>query len=351
MKNSKLNLSKLLVEFLKDKACSSLIYVLGCCVIILFYQISTKHKLEVAYPIALAVGIYLIYLVCSFILYAITVKKFSRMLYHRASIDEFYHERDKRIAQIMNQIHHDYTSQMMGMKEEKQSELNMISAWVHGMKTPVTVTDLILQRVRNHEMSLNDVVPELLDENKKILDLLDNILNMIRLQEFEKDYLPEAIDLGAELRSLINDNKSLFIQSRVFPKFEAPKDPIVILADTKWNRIMLQQIISNAVKYSRVDKENDEAKYVEFGYKCSTTSSGTRLDFTIQDHGIGIPECDRSRVFDLFFTGENGRKVEQSSGIGLYFAREICKMFGAQIFVDSNLGQGTTVTIRYLTKS
>lgn len=351
MKNHKLNMSKLLLEFLRDKVGTSIIYVLGCCAVILFYQISTKHALEIAYPIALMAGIYLIYLVCSFILYALTIKKFSRMLYHRANVDEFYHERDKRIAKIINQIHNDYTEQMMEMKEEKHTEQNMISAWVHGMKTPVTVTDLILQRVKSNEISINEVVSELQNENKKILDLLDNILNMIRLQEFEKDYLPQAIDLGAELLSLINTNKSLFIQSRVFPKFEPPKESIMILADTKWNRIMLQQIISNAVKYSRVDKENDEAKYVEFGYKSSTTESGTHLELTIKDHGIGIPECDISRVFDLFFTGENGRKIEQSSGIGLYFAKEICKMFGAQIFIDSNLGQGTTVTIRYLTKS
>lgn len=349
MKDGKLSIHKLLLQFLKDQLWHTLCYALGCSAIILFYQIMTEHTLEVQYPIGLAVGVYLFYLIGSFLLFTITTKRFLRMLHHSARCDEFYLERDKKIAEIINQIHHNYTMEMMNAKEDRQTELNMISAWVHSMKTPVTVTDLILQRVRNGECSLPEVATNLQTENNKILNLLDNILNMIRLQEFEKDYIPQVIDLNEQVQALINVNKSLFIQSRVFPKFESTKEPVMVLADTKWNRIMLQQIISNAVKYSKTDSE--DARYIKFALAVINSDHGKIAELQIKDHGIGIPDYDISRVFDLFFTGENGRKIEQSSGIGLYFAKEICRMFGAQIFIDSKLGEGTSVTIRYLAKS
>jgi signal transduction histidine kinase len=135
---------------------------------------------------------------------------------------------------------------------------------------------------------------------------------------------------------------------------------------------MLQQLISNAVKYSHVEndlQENDalmensiyvenspqegtklESKYVIFEISKQIVDGNGRVELKLKDQGIGIPAYDLPRVMDPFYTGDNGRKCYNSSGIGLYLCKEISKLLGATISIESNVGEGTTVTLSYLTK-
>lgn len=346
---------RLIWDFLKDESLHGLIYIIGCTCLILFYQIITNHALELVYPIALAGCIYLVYMGIAYFMYVRSYQKLFRMIKHSALVEDFHLQKDKRICEIINQIHQNYGNMLIEEKEKKRKEQNMISAWVHNMKTPVTVTELMLQRLKNGENEAVTIA-DLQGENKKIVAYLDNILNMLRLENFEKDYIPQEIDLVLEVKKVINQNKSLFIQNGVYPKLEVSKEQVNVLVDAKWNAVMLQQILSNAVKYSSVVLKHESEsvtkdnvmKYVTFRIREINSEKKKRVELSIQDEGIGIADYDLSKVFDLFFTGENGRKVEQSSGIGLYFAKEISRMFGAELGITSILGKGTTVTVSYL---
>ena len=155
----------------------------------------------------------------------------------------------------------------------------------------------------------------------------------------------------------------------------------MILSDRKWNRHMVEQILSNAVKYSYPGKEIEGSTQEEtqgeiqkgtrknieeeMGQKITDeiaeessnraknvyitiTSEKQKVILTIKDEGIGIPSYDMKRIFEPFFTGENGRKQKNASGIGLYFCKEISEMLGCMLQVDSEENKGTTVTITYL---
>jgi signal transduction histidine kinase len=167
---------------------------------------------------------------------------------------------------------------------------------------------------------------------------------MLRLADFAKDYVPEPIHLLEELKSIINKNKSLFIYNHVFPKIITDLTQADILSDRKWNELMINQLISNSVKYSKDGQE--EAKSIYFIIE----QKENHISLTIKDEGIGIPEHDLGKVCEPFFTGDNGRKGYQSSGIGLYFCKEVCKLLGHSLDITSEPGKGTSVKISYLAK-
>lgn len=181
-------------------------------------------------------------------------------------------------------------------------------------------------------------------ENDKLLSSLDMVLNIMRLQEFAKDYKPEEFDLAVELNQIINNNKRLFIYSNVFPKVinECGENmSMKVLSDRKWNRHMIEQLISNAVKYSKKDEAVTNLTF-------RLTREGKKMALYVEDEGIGIEETDLPRVFEPFFTGENGRNGRNSSGVGLYFCKEISEHIQCELSIESNISKGTKVKVLYL---
>src|SRR5690606_13448253 len=108
--------------------------------------------------------------------------------------------------------------------------------------------------------------------------------------------------------------------------------------DRKWMKFILGQLITNAVKYTF-----EENKKVYLSASCHKS----HIKLSIRDEGIGIPSTDLARVTKAFFTGENGRKTAESTGMGLYIAKEVCAKLGHELTLESAVGQGTTVSILF----
>ncbi len=253
-------------------------------------------------------------------------------------------EDEIRINRAFNQVHKQYLQDIKKMEVEGEENRRFLSAWIHSMKTPITVQDLIIQRLNREELDEKTAIQDIMVENTKLLSSLDMVLAMIRLQEFAKDYKPEEFDLENEINQIINDNKRLFIYSSVFPKVVNEcndSESTKVLSDRKWNRHMLEQIISNAVKYS---KEEGVVKNIVF----RLAKEGKKSVLYVEDEGIGIEETDLARVFEPFFTGENGRNGRNSSGIGLYFCKEISEHIQCELSIESKISKGTIVKVVYL---
>ena len=186
-----------------------------------------------------------------------------------------------------------------------------------------------------------DAIDALETELSRLDGGLNMLLDLQRIEELEKDYEPERINLTEEVRVAINNNRSLFINSGVFPLFES--ENVYVFTDKKWNQVLINQILSNAVKYSK----GEENKHVYFDIQqMNAQSDGQhKVILTIKDEGIGISEYDLPRVFQPFFTGENGRKGYNSSGIGLYLCKTICDRLGQEITIEND--NGCKVTIQY----
>lgn len=213
-------------------------------------------------------------------------------------------------------------------QEAHQRQLDFIHLWVHQMKTPVSAISLIAQEAGGPALESVD------EESAKLAEGLELVLNMARLQDFALDYLIEPVDLGALVRRVINQRKKQFIRTRIFPEVTGEA---VVRTDGKWLAFVLDQIMSNALKYGAQVERPDQRLHFTI----------TPQTLTIADQGPGIPAHDLPRVFDAFFTGENGRRFGGATGIGLYLVRQVTDQLGHRITIDSAPGHGTTVTLTF----
>lgn len=234
-------------------------------------------------------------------------------------------------------------------EEQARTErrVHFIVQWAHHMKTPVSVIDLELQRARKDPAAagLASYLDSIAEENERLRQALQGLLNAVRLDDFASDFKVEPIDLLQLTRQVVNDYRHAFIAHRVYPRIEEPaeglpRDRLVVDSDAKWLRLVLEQIISNAIKYSAA--AGREGKVVIRFYP-----EGDTTVLEVADNGIGIPPEDLGRIFEPFFTGTAGRKQAASTGLGLYLVREACARLGHTVSVRSEPGQGTQVRLGF----
>ncbi|HYF77280.1 MAG TPA: sensor histidine kinase [Symbiobacteriaceae bacterium] len=226
------------------------------------------------------------------------------------------------------------------LREEQdrgRRSVSLISQWAHHMKTPVAVIDLELQKAQTKDPALTSIA----EENQRLRHAIQMMLNAIRIEDFAADFRIEPVDMTALVRQVINDQKRAFILRRVYPRL-SPAPETTVQTDAKWLRFIIEQVVSNAIKYAAPQGDERDGQ-VAF----SIRQDGPDTLLEIADNGIGIPAEDLGRVFSPFFTGTNGRAFPQSTGMGLYLAKEGCRRLGHHITLASRPNEGTTVTFRF----
>lgn len=230
-------------------------------------------------------------------------------------------------------------AERLSYQEAHQRHLAFMNLWVHQMKTPVSAIHLIAQQAGHEDPTAALLSVE--EEAAKLAEGLDLVLNMARLQDFALDLHIERVDLLQAVRAVINSRKKQFIRLGIFPEVHAADDDWTILTDAKWHGVILDQILSNALKYGA--QAGRAGQRVTFRLERHDRT----VSLTIADQGPGIPPQDLDRVFDPFFTGENGRRYVDATGIGLYMVRQLSDRLGHDVRIASEAGAGTAVTVTY----
>lgn len=223
-----------------------------------------------------------------------------------------------------------YQEQIQMYKGKQEEHLTFIHQWVHQMKTPISVIYLILQE-KEGEPYLENIQQEM----ERISRGLNMAMNMTRFGSFEQDFTVETILLHSIVAEVVNEQKKYFIRKKVYPEVRIDLNMSVI-SDRKWLKFIVEQLLVNAIKYT----EGENKKVIISAYE---SIKGKVLE--VKDQGVGIPKNDIRRVFDPFYTGENGRKFGESTGMGLYLVNEICKKLEHEIEIESRQGEGTTIRI------
>ncbi|GLC89857.1 sensor histidine kinase [Lysinibacillus piscis] len=231
----------------------------------------------------------------------------------------------------MHELYRLYQHELHALYASQKRHEQFMNQWVHQMKTPLAVMEMLLQDERPLDKKN---VQEEMDRLRRGLDM---VLVNARLDNFEEDMQVEQVSLKAIVTATVNENKRLFITKRVFPEIHIDED-IIVASDSKWLRFIISQFITNAVKYTF-----EANKKIVISAIQSTDS----VQLAVCDEGIGIPISDLSRVTKAFFTGENGRKTGESTGMGLYLAKEICEKLGHTLAITSEVGKGTVVTVTF----
>lgn len=233
--------------------------------------------------------------------------------------------------QYMHELYNVYQMEVQALYEKQSRQEKFLNQWIHQMKTPISVLELLLQ---NEGPLDKKNVQEEVDRLRRGLEM---VLVNARLERFEEDMQIERINLKAIVTETINELKRLFITNKVFPVIHIDED-ISVASDSKWLKFAVSQFITNAVKYTFEPNK----KII-----ISTEETDGTILLHIQDEGIGIPKSDLSRVTKAFFTGENGRKTGESTGMGLYLANEICMKLGHKLTINSEVNSGTTITLTF----
>jgi len=240
------------------------------------------------------------------------------------------------------------SGELAAERERGQRHVRLVTQWAHLMKTPVSVIDLLLQQApaEGWPREARELVCSVAEENRRLEHSLQMLLNTVRLEDFAQDFRAQQVDLDRFVREVVNAHKREFIARRVYPRVEAQADeegPWLVETDAKWLRFVLEQVLSNALKYAARPEESPEGGRVVFRLR----REGGDVLLDVADNGVGIPPEDLGRVFDPFFTGLNGRAFPQATGMGLYLAREVCARLGHGISLESEPGKGTTVRLRF----
>lgn len=213
-------------------------------------------------------------------------------------------------------------------KENQQKYNDMIdyyTKWVHQIKTPIAGLKLIIQ---------NDYPDEkMLVELLKIEQYVNMALQYVRLDRIHHDLSFQKVSLDELVSQEIKKQSLFFFQKNIKVDYQIQDQQI--LTDEKWSSFAIEQVLSNALKYT---KEGSITFYNE----------GEKL--YIKDSGIGIKESDLPRVFEKGFTGFQGRNDKKASGLGLYLCKNIFDQLGHLISIESKVGQGTTVCLDFSKK-
>ena len=222
-------------------------------------------------------------------------------------------------------------NQMNQTEEERKRYTDLMdyyTLWVHQIKTPIAASQLLVQDVTDRN------IRSLLEQEIFKIDAYTHlVLQYLRLENFHDDLQLKQVALEQLVKEVVRKYSLFFIQKGLTINLDDLD--VKVISDEKWLLVIIEQILSNSLKYTK-------SGGIEIYFKDNT--------LYLKDSGIGIKDSDILRVFERGFSGYNGRLTQQSSGLGLYLSKKIADQLGHEISISSQVGQGTTVSIHFQKK-
>lgn len=303
-------------------------------------------------------------------------RSLSSQAYLCSTLTSSPHTREQAfVLSLMKTMTQAMVSQIEKTKQEQGDYRQYTELWVHEIKTPLAACELLLRNsdvpLQAGEISLQagDCMPageraqageckqagdfsfsasasvnqRLGLQIKRIEELVDQTLYYARSGNLENDFIIKNIHLDQVVKAAIHRYSRHMILAKVYPRLSNLN--VNVRGDAKWVQFMIEQIISNSIKYR---KPQAEASYIDISATQQTNDFGVKTTvLSIRDEGIGIPASDCSRVFEQAFTGENGRAYAKSTGIGLFLVDKLARKMNMSVRLSSQVGKGTTVCLYF----
>ena len=290
---------KLFLDYMKNQSVILFGYLLVC---IVFITISVLATLEIEYVflgIEILGFILLIYLIVHWFQYQ--------------KLSDVKDDNERLLNENKN-----LKSEMLNQKDDLNAYFLM---WLHQIKTPMTVSKLLLEKPDD---TTNTKLKMQLMYIEQYINMAMNYLKMI---DHSTDMDITEVNLDDIIKNLLKKYSLLFIHNHISLEYQS--NLTYVISDSQWLTILIEQILSNALKYTENGKI--AIQYLE-----------EKHALEIRDTGIGIRSEDIPKIFDRGYSGFNGRMNEKSSGLGLYLARKISERLNIQIEVESKLSKGST---------
>ena len=324
-------------DYIKEK----MVLIIGTILALVSVEI-----LLLAYNISILIRVYCAFIIIFILVLAILIEYKKKKDYYNELIKNMEDLKEKYLiseiiktpnfieGKILKDILQDTGKSMLEnvnyYKNIQEDYKEYIELWIHEVKIPIAASKMII------ENNKNEVTKSIDEELDKVENYTEQALFYARSNAVEKDYIINKTNLKEIVNGAILKNKTTLLNEKTSMELSNLKDEEVY-TDSKWAVFIINQIIQNAIKYSK--KEN---KKIEI----SSQEKNDKVILYIKDNGIGIKKGEITRVFERGFTGENGRIIGQkSTGIGLYLCKKLCDRLGLGIDLNSEKDKGTEVRI------
>ena len=324
-------------DYIKEK----MVLIIGTILALVSVEI-----LLLAYNISILIRVYCAFIIIFILVLAILIEYKKKKDYYNELIKNMEDLKEKYLiseiiktpnfieGKILKDILQDTGKSMLEnvnyYKNIQEDYKEYIELWIHEVKIPIAASKMII------ENNKNEVTKSIDEELDKVENYTEQALFYARSNAVEKDYIINKTNLKEIVNGAILKNKTTLLNEKVSIELSNLKEEEVY-TDSKWAVFIVNQIIQNAIKYSK--KEN---KKIEI----SSQEKNDKVILYIKDNGIGIKKGEITRAFERGFTGENGRIIGQkSTGIGLYLCKKLCDRLGLGIELNSEKDKGTEVRI------
>ena len=323
-------------DYIKEK----MVLIIGTILALVSVEI-----LLLAYNISILIRVYCAFIIIFILVLAILIEYKKKKDYYNELIKNMEDLKEKYLiseiiktpnfieGKILKDILQDTGKSMLEnvnyYKNIQDDYKEYIELWIHEVKIPIAASKMII------ENNKNEVTKSIDEELDKVENYTEQALFYARSNAVEKDYIINKTNLKEIVNGAILKNKTTLLNEKVSIELSNLKEEVY--TDSKWAVFIINQIIQNAIKYSK--KEN---KKIEI----SSQEKNDKVILYIKDNGIGIKKGEITRVFERGFTGENGRIIGQkSTGIGVYLCKKLCDRLGLGIELNSEKDKGTEVRI------
>lgn len=280
---------------------------------------------------------------CFFLFLLVVIIDFTRRYLHHKKLEK----QTSEIAVTMDklslprgQMETDYQELLRSLYITLQQQINELengqveqaeyfTMWVHQIKTPIAALRLLLAEEEDERSQ------EMWEELFSIEQYVEMALQFTRISAKTTDFVIGEVALDKVVREAIHKYARLFVRKKI--KLELSPIDAQVLTDEKWLEFVIEQVLSNAIKYTAGGTISIYQKIAVTGEKKEVK------ELIIEDTGIGIAPEDLPRIFEKGYTGYNGHADKRSTGIGLYLCRKIMRKLSHEITIESEIGVGTKV--------
>ena len=284
------------------------------------YLLFDMPEIAVLYPLILTLVIGLIAMAFDYVFF---VKRHEHLMQVQDDLPAPKDQIEEDYQLIIGKLNEEAHISQMNATESYNDMVEYYTVWAHQIKTPIASMRLNLQSEDTESAR------RLMGDLNRIEQYVEMVLTFLRLDSDSTDYLIKEYDIDEIIRPAVRKFSSDFIGKKLRLEYEPVRYSAI--TDSKWLSFIIEQVISNAVKYT---SEGSVRIYMnEPGVLC------------IEDTGIGIGAEDLPRIFENGYTGFNGREDKRASGIGLYLCKRIADNLGHKIYAESEIGTGTKMMI------
>ncbi len=321
------------------------------CIHLLYMYLIGARKQDLVYAAVLDAILLLITVLVGFFRYSSKVKALSNALKRPVEEQAQLPEATDDVEMLYQRLLENQSiarSESESSAAIRQSRMrDYYSMWVHQIKTPISAMKLLLEAEREELgllicdeeqqaslKELSDNVASFEDELFRIEEYVSMALQYQRVSSTENDFVLEKVSVDGVIRDTIKKYAKIMIRRHIGINYSGTGQDVY--TDGKWLAFMLEQILSNAIKYTPQGFVTIE-----------TAEEKDQFFITIKDTGIGIKAEDLPRVFEKGYTGYNGHADKKATGIGLYLCRQMADKLGHTIRMESEIGKGTKVWIGF----